>query len=315
MFQRAYPDAMSRPDLNLLFTLDAVLSTGSVARAAERLGLSPSAMSRALARLRTETGDPLLVRAGRGLVPTPRALELRDAIGPLVDAAEAALRPVAVLDPGRLDRTFTLRASEGFVENFGAALLARVARDAPLVRLRFVPRPRRDAAPLREAAVDLEIGVVGAGTDPEVRTQLLFRDRFVGVVRPGHPLARGRITGARYAAARHVSVARRASGLGPVDEALLAAGYARDIVVVVGGFGAALALARGGDLVATVPERHTGYLREGLFTFALPFAVDEVTVAMMWHPRLEADGGQGWLRGCVREVCGVWDGAAGHPKK
>jgi DNA-binding transcriptional LysR family regulator len=74
---------------------------------------------------------------------------------------------------------------------------------------------------------------------------------------------------------------------------------------VVGGFGAALALARGAELVATVPERHTGCLREGLVTFALPFAVEEVTVAMMWHPRLEADGGQGWLRGCVREVCGV----------
>jgi DNA-binding transcriptional LysR family regulator len=112
---------MNRPDLNLLFTLDALLSEGSVARAAVRLGLSPSAMSRSLARLRTETGDPLLVRAGRGLVPTPRALQLRSQIGPLVDAAEAALRPVALLDVSQLDRTFTLRASEGFVENFGAA--------------------------------------------------------------------------------------------------------------------------------------------------------------------------------------------------
>ena len=121
---------MTRPDLNLLFTLDALLSEGSVARAAVRLGLSPSAMSRALARLRTETGDPLLVRAGRGLVPTPRALQLRSEIGPLVDAAEAALRPVALVDVSQLDRTFTLRASEGFVENFGAALLTRVAAEA-----------------------------------------------------------------------------------------------------------------------------------------------------------------------------------------
>ena len=301
---------MTRPDLNLLFTLDALLSEGSVARAAVRLGLSPSAMSRSLARLRTETGDPLLVRAGRGLVPTPRALQLRSQIGPLVDAAEAALRPVALLDVSQLDRTFTLRASEGFVENFGAALLTRVAAEAPRVRLRFVARPRSGSGSgdvaLRDAGVDLDIGVVGPATGPEVRTQALFRDRFVGVVGQGHPLSRGRVTLASYAAARHVSVARRASaGFGPVDEALAAAGVERDITVVVGGFGAALALARGAELVATVPERHTGCLREGLVTFALPFAVEEVTVAMMWHPRLEADGGQGWLRGCVREVCGV----------
>ena len=295
---------MARPDLNLLYTLDAVLREGSVARAAARLGLSPSAMSRSLARLRAETGDPLLVRAGRGLVPTPRALELRAEIGPLVDAAEAALRPVAVLDLAALDRTFTVRASEGFVENFGAALLARVAREAPLVRLRFVPRPRRDAAPLREAGIDLDIGVVGTGADPEVRTRALFRDRFVGVVRPGHALAGRRVTAARYAAARHVDVARREVGRGPLAEALLVAGLERDIAATVGGFGAALALARGTDLVATVPERHTGCLREGLVTFALPFAVEVVTVAMMWHPRLDADGGQRWLRGCVGEVCG-----------
>jgi len=202
---------MARPDLNLLFTLDALLTTGSVARAAERLGLSPSAMSRSLARLRAETGDPLLVRAGRGLAPTPRALQLRSEIGALVDAAEAALRPAAALDLRQLDRAFTVRASEGFVENFGAALVARAAREAPLVRLRFMPRPRRERAPLRESDIDLDIGVVGPGTDPEVRTRALFRDRFVGVVRPGHALAGRRVTAARYAAARHVDVADRKS--------------------------------------------------------------------------------------------------------
>src|SRR6185369_3378839 len=117
---------MSTPDFNLLVTLDAVLTEGSVARAAQRLRLSPSAMSRALARLREATGDPLLVRAGRGLVPSPRALELRERVSQLVHDAEAALRPANQLNLGQVDRTFTLRASEGFVENFGATLLARV---------------------------------------------------------------------------------------------------------------------------------------------------------------------------------------------
>src|ERR1700716_2079394 len=121
---------MSTPDFNLLVSLDAVLAEGSVARAAQRLRLSPSAMSRALARLREATGDPLLVRAGRGLVPSPRALELRERVSQLVHDAEAALRPAHKLNLGQLDRTFTLRTSEGFVENFGGRLLARLSGGA-----------------------------------------------------------------------------------------------------------------------------------------------------------------------------------------
>jgi DNA-binding transcriptional LysR family regulator len=154
---------MSAPDLNLLVTLDALLDEGSVARAARRLRLSPSAMSRALARLREATGDPLLVRAGRGLVPTPRATELRGRLGGLVQEAQAVLRPAEALDLSRLVRTFTLRTSEGFVENLGADLIARVGRDAPGVRLRFALKPDKDSAPLRDGSVDLETGVVGEG--------------------------------------------------------------------------------------------------------------------------------------------------------
>jgi DNA-binding transcriptional LysR family regulator len=106
---------MPSPDFNLLTTLDVVLAEGSVARAARRLHLSPSAMSRALARLRETMGDPLLVRAGRGLVPTPRALELRERVGQIVQDVEALLRPAKNVDLKRLVRTFTLRTSEGFV--------------------------------------------------------------------------------------------------------------------------------------------------------------------------------------------------------
>jgi DNA-binding transcriptional LysR family regulator len=148
---------LSHPDLNLLVTLDALLTEGSVARAAQRLRLSPSAMSRALARLRAATGDPLLVRAGRGLVPTPRALELRNRVGQLVQDGEAVLRPAEKLDLERLVRTFTLRASDGFVENFGAELVARISEGVPGVRLRFLPKPDRDSAPLRAGDIDLEV--------------------------------------------------------------------------------------------------------------------------------------------------------------
>ncbi len=294
---------MHRPDLNLLVTLDVLLAEGSVARAARRLRLSPSAMSRALARVRAATGDPLLVRAGRGLVPTPRALELRGRVSQLVQESEALLRPAETPALADLHRTFTLRTSEGFVENFGPALLARLQAEAPGVQLRFVSKPDKDSTPLREGAVDLETGVVEPNTSPELRMQPLFRDRYVGVVRPGHPLTEGRMTAARYAAGQHIAVARDAAH-DPIDTSLAAAGFRRKAVVsLIAGFATALALARRSELIATVPERHTGNLREGLHSFPVPVPTPAFTVSMLWHPRLDADPTHRWLRGLVREVC------------
>lgn len=295
---------MSTPDLNLLVTLDVLLAEGSVAHAAKRLQLSPSAMSRALARLRETTGDPLLVRAGRGLVPTPRALELRNRVSQLVQDAKEVLRPAEKLNLKQLVRTFTLRTSEGFVENFGADLVARIGKEAPGVRLRFVQKPNKDSTPLRDGTVDLETGVVEKTTSPEVRAQALFRDRYIGVVRIGHPLTRGQITRTRYAAGRHICVTRRDIDKEPIDEALEPFEVKREIVVtIVGGFSTALALARNSDLIASVPERHTGNLRTGMHSFTLPVSTPEFTVSMLWHPRLDADLGHRWLRECVRDAC------------
>ena len=294
---------MSTPDFNLLITLDAVLAEGSVARAARRLRLSPSAMSRALARLRETIGDPLLVRAGRGLVPTPRALELRERVSQLVQEGEAVLRPAGKLNLTQLVRTFTLRTGEGFVENFGPDLIARIGKEAPGVRLRFVQKPNKDSTPLRDGTVDLETGVVGETTAPEVRAQALFQDRFIGVVRKGHVLSKGKITPSRYAAGKHVVVSRRGLDKGPIDEALELLGLTREIVTIVGGFSAALALARSSDLIASVPERHTGNLRAGMQSFPLPFSTPEVTVSLLWHPRLDADPAHRWLRGHIRDIC------------
>ncbi|WP_150748976.1 LysR substrate-binding domain-containing protein, partial [Pseudomonas fluorescens] len=240
---------------------------------------------------------------GRGLVPTPRALELRERVSQLVQDAAAVLRPAEQPDLTQLDRTFTLRSSEGFVENFGAALIARITRQAPGVRLRFMHKPDKDSTSLRDGTVDLETGVVGKSASPELRTQGLFRDRLIGVVRRGHPLAQGEITPARYAAGSHISVSRRGLEGGPIDDALKPLDLQRQIATIVAGFSTALALARATDMIASVPERHTASLREGMHSFALPFAVPTFTVAMLWHPRLEADPAHRWLRSCVHEVC------------
>lgn len=294
---------MSLPDLNLLSTLDVLLTEGNVTRAARRLGLSPSAMSRSLARLRETTGDPLLVRAGRGLVPTPRALELRDKVAQLVVDAQAVLRPESTPDLKQLHRTFTLRTSEGFAENFGPTLVERVAALAPGVRLSFVQKLDKDSTQLRDGTVDLETGVVAAMMGPEVRAQALFRDRFVGVVRSNHDLSQGEITPDRYANGRHIGISRRGLEMRPIDEALSLLDLERNIVAVVGGFSTAVAMSRASDLISSVPERHTGNLRAGMHTFCLPFTTPEFTVSLLWHPRMQADAAHRWLRDLIVETC------------
>jgi DNA-binding transcriptional LysR family regulator len=291
------------PDFNLLLTLDVLLTEGSVASAARRLRLSPSAMSRALARLRDVTGDPLLVRAGRGLVPTPRAIELRSQVGTLVDGANAVLRPAAKLDLGKLERRFTLRTSEGFAETFGPRLLARIGQDAPGVTLQFVSKPDKESAPLREGEVDIETGVIDLTTAPEMRAVPLFEDRWIGVVREAHPLTRGKMTAGKYAGADHVHILRRGLHSTEIDEAVAAAGLTRHVAMIVQGFSAALALARETDLVATVPEKHTAGLRKGMHTFTLPVAIAPFVLSMIWHPRMDGDLGHRWLRGLIRDLC------------
>lgn len=295
---------MVRPDLNLLVTLDVLLAEGSVVRAARRLRLSPSAMSRALTRLREATGDPLLVKAGRALVPTPRAIELRDRVGQVVRDGEAMLRPTQQIELGRLERTFTLRTREGFAENFAVRLVERVRAEAPRVRLRFVPKPEKDNAPLRDGSVDLETGVVDQTTGSEVRVRTLFRDRFVGVVRPGHALTKGRLTPERFVAGEHVVVSRRGETCGWIDTALEPLGLRRSAATIVVSFATALALVRASDWITCVPERHTESLRAGLHSFDLPFPVPKFDVSLLWHPRLDADLAHRWLRMCIVDVCG-----------
>jgi DNA-binding transcriptional LysR family regulator len=300
---------MDTVDMNLLAALDALLAEGSVTGAARRLGLSASAMSRTLARLRAATGDPLLVRAGRGLVPTPHANELRDRVHQLTHDARSVLSPHAShLDVASLERTFTIRAGEGFIERFSAPLVAAVTEVAPHVRLRFAPKPDKDALPLREGQIDLEIGVLGASA-PEVRTRFLFRDAFIGAARVGHPLLEGPMTPERYAACRHVVASRKGNFTGPVDDALHELGLRREIVAVVPGFPDAMRIARDTDLVALVPRSSlaspTGAYSTGpgLVGFDLPVRTPPIAISAMWHPRMDADPAHRWLRETAMAVC------------
>ncbi|HUA80764.1 MAG TPA: LysR family transcriptional regulator, partial [Dyella sp.] len=256
-------------DLNLLLALDALLHEGSVAKAAERMHLSASAMSRSLGRLRETLCDPLLVRAGQGMVLTPRAMALREQVQRVLADMQRVLDTPTQFDAGGLVRTFTIRANEGFIDTFAARLVQQLLASAPNAGIRFTPKSSKDVNALRDGTIDLDIGVLGA-SGPEVRIQRLFDDRFVGAVRPDHPLASGVITPERYAEGRHISVSRRGLPRGPIDLALQALGLARQVSVIVPGFSSALALARDSGLVASVPARQTVTARAGMHSFPLP---------------------------------------------
>lgn len=298
---------MSEPDLNLLFALDALLTEKNVTRAAKAMQLSASAMSRTLSRLRAETGDPLLVRAGRDMVLTPYAEEIRERTRNLVRDARAVLRPPPEApDFSTLRRTFAIRANEGFIEAFGALLIAEVTALAPFVRLHFVSKPEKSAAALREGSADLEVGVLEE-MGPEVRVRALFRDRFVGVVRKGHPLdAEQDVTLERYAAFGHVATPYGRQITGALDAAMASAGLERTIVATVPSFTSALAVVRASDLIALLPASFMDTQPDASvadFSFELPVATEGFTVSQMWHPRLEVDPVHRWLRELVLGVC------------
>ncbi len=302
------PARMPTIDLNLLGALDVLLSERSVTAAAKRLGLSPSAMSRTLARLRAATGDPLLVAAGRSLVPTPYAEQLEDRVRALAGEARAVLSPATDgFEPSRLERSFTIRANEAFLTTFGAAVVIAITEAAPRVRLCFAPKPDKDAAPLRDGRIDLEIGIPGASA-PEARSRLICHDRFVGAVRLGHTLLDAPITPSRYANGKHVVTSRRGLATGPVDDALRELGLKRDVVAIVPDFVDALAIARGSDLIALVSRSYfddSGATARGLAAFDLPVPTPELAIKAVWHPRLDADPAHRWLRETLIQTCRV----------
>jgi len=285
-------------DLNLLTALNVLLAEGSVTAAAQKLGLSVSAMSRTLTRLRNSTGDPLLVRAGRKLVLTPHAAALRDRVRSVTSEARTVLGPARTeLDVASLDTTFTVRGGESFVEMLSSALVATIGKAAPRVRLRFVPKHDTDPYGLREGQIDLEIGRrVTSG--PEVCARLLFRDKYVAVARRGHPIF---AAGAKaLAGCGYVVSAQPLEGLDPGPA----------VRVVVPGFPDAIRVAANSDLLAIVPRSSLGNAlvkdhcaRRGVRSFDIPGRVADFPVRAMWHPRLDADAAQRWFRQQVFALC------------
>lgn len=311
---------MKQYDLNLLAALDALLTTGSVTAAASRMHLSTPAMSHTLARIREVFGDPILVRAGRRLVPTPRALALAEPVRQLLAQAHA-LRDAAGQDWQAQPRRFVVRAQEGWAVAYGANVAQALTERMPRASLQWLPEAPHDPDALREGRVDLEIGQMRTAEAP-AQAVLQERQPLVGVVRPNHPLLQGRpaarssssrrsaqqrdaqVSLADYAAARHVDVSPAPGEATAVDRALAEHGLTRELVLLVPSTFTALVAASRAALVATASARTAQKIAPplGLVAFRLPLDLQTGPTRMAWHPRHEADPAHACLRECVQAV-------------
>lgn len=290
-------------DLNLLRVLDALLEEGSVAGAAQQLHLSPPAVSRSLGRLRRALDDPLLVRSGRGLVPTPRALAMRSEVQRALAAATSVLTPAPdEFDPIRLKRRFTISADDGLVASLGLLLVDRIHDQAPSVGLDFLP-DTNEVELLRSGRIDLDLGAPD-GFGAEIESEELAAITFAAALRHGHPLAEANLTARRYAHAHHVVVSSKGRAWGPVDVALAEQGLRRDRVTVVPSFAAAAHMVAGSDAIGLIPTAIVLGLgrRLGLQATPLPVSTGSVSMCQSWHPRFSRDPGHRWLRSVVRQL-------------
>lgn len=342
------------PDMNLLPALDALLREGSVTGAAAVMNVSPSAMSRTLARLRRVVGDPLLVPSGRGLTLTPRARELRPQVEAALAQALAALRPPPPVDIADVSRDFALRTNDALAVVLGSALTAYVARRAPGVRLRILPEGEEDPADLRHH-VDLDLGSL-PGMPPDVRSAFLYEERYAAVIRSsadepaagkptsdapaaGKPTAVGgtagkptadegtadvprqALTAERFAAIPHITASRRGRTRSVVDERLADLGLRRHVLATVPTYSAACFLALESDALAIVPSAFADRAARvmGLIAHEIPLQLPPIRIAMAWHVRHETDPAHRWLREAIvrigREVAADGgDTESGYPE-
>lgn len=284
-------------DLNLLTSLDALLEEGSVAGAAARLHVTPPAMSRSLGRIRKATGDQILVRTGRSMVPTAHALAIRAQVHDLVQQAQLLLSSEQDVDLTTLERVFTVRWHDALTAACGPALIAAVHRQAPGVRLRLLAEPGSDTPELRRGEIDLESSSTRP-TLPGIRSRLVGEDKLVVAVRAGHPLAEGSVSTGRYAAAEHITVSRRGRLHDPIDDALAGQGLERRVVAAGLTVTTALQLALQSDLVVTLADAVTRASRDrlGLLTLPLPAQMPAIPLHLVWHQRYDNDHAHTWLR-------------------
>lgn len=289
---------ISEFDLNLLVVFDAVLAEGSISRAADRLKLSQPAASNALARMRKATGDRLFVRLANAMVPTPYAQTIADPIRQALASIRVSLGTSQEFDPATSQRSFAIYLTDLGEAYFLPRLLARLHRAAPGVRISTLPMPSESAEDaLRNGEVDLAIGNLpdlGAG----FFMQRLFRDRYVCVVRKGHPVIGERITARQFAAASHAIVTPGGWGHGIIERTLVEHGLEQRITLRMQNFLVLASIVASTDMVAIVPHSVGSQLSQhnDVKLLPLPIPIPAFDIKQCWQERFHDDRGNRWLR-------------------
>jgi len=295
--------ALAAIDLNLFGVLRALLRERHVTRAAKSVGLSQSAASHALARLREVCGDPLLVRHGRGLALTPRALALLPSLERGLSELESVVTREPSFEPRSTRRTFTLGMADYQQGLVLTPLLRKLEREAPNIDLSVLTLPNLSEL-LETGRADMAM-IVSGSTGSAFSTQKLFADKFVCAVRADHPRVRKSLSLETYLSLRHVLVAPGGAPGSIVDTELERHGLSRRVALVVSSFLVAPLVVSETDFISTSPERLARRLTERLSLRLLPppLRLPPVSFSLAWHPRLDHDPAHQWLRAQIAEVC------------
>ena len=280
-------------NLHLLLTFDALLEEGSVGGAAARLHLSQPAMSRALGRLRRATGDEILVRSGRRMLPTAYALSVRQEVRDLVDRSRAVLTPPSALEPETLQRQFSLRANDAIAIVTLPLLMSTLRREAPGVVLRLIGEE-----PF--SSTDTEIDVSLGSELPSAvgfHHEILGTDRLVVVA---SSLPAGGLDADGFASRDHIIVSRRGRTRDRIDDALETLGLIRQVVLTTPTLAAALEIVCRTDLVTVAPSAAVrASSSTHIVTAPLPLENDPISSVLVWHARYDRDPAQKWFRDTV----------------
>ena len=290
-------------DLNLLKALDALLDECNVTRAAARLGLTQPAMSGMLTRLRESFGDPLFARAQRGMVPTQRALDLGLPIKQVLAEIDALLQP-PLFDPATARLTFTIAATDYALRAIAVPFLSVLKPLAPYMRVALVPlRNGQVQTQLERGQISLAL-LSPENTPPDLHARVLYQERYVCVLRAGHPAANGRkLTLKQFCALDHALGSYEGGGFhGVTDEALEKLGQRRNVTVSVKSFLILPDILRSSDMVAILPSRLVAG-QDGLVVSEPPLDVPGFTNTAVWHARTHNDPAHRWLRELLVRSC------------
>ena len=289
-------------DFSLLVAFDALFDELSVSRAAERLALTQPTVSGMLNRLRDLFGDPLFVRTQRGMLPTPRAETLAVPVKSLLEDAKELIAPV-VFDPTTADMTFSITVNDYMQYALVIPLIEALRKEAPKIRVAILPLIIAGLTTrLMRGEVDLAI-TIPQFSDPDLPSRLLYRDRYVGIVRKQHPLKGERPTLREFCRHDHLLVSPTGGSFtGPADEALSRLGATRNVAHSLPSFHVLLDVVRTVDFVALVPEQMLLGRRRDFRTFEPPIAMPGIDVIACWHARVGRHPAHRWLRELLATV-------------